>query len=367
MRRSAWWHVKPVDRRMLGDRTDRVDSGNRPETAKGIVGMRLSTGTTAVHAAATPVDTLVTLGQFNVWDFFDTVDDPHTRDTIREPEQYRARLVKLAGLIARDMGAPDVVTLQEIENAAVLDDLLAAPQLRGLGYRYEMSPKADTRGIGNAILYRSDRVTLRSIENPNPISTLPREISQSIGNDRLFARSPQVATFSIAGQPWHAHATAGAFTIINNHFKSKLGGDFWEPRRQAQGTYIGGLVDALRGAEPAIPVIVTGDLNATWEDGAYQKLASRPDGSKRLHDTLSVLPDDDRYSYVYRKQPFLLDHLLVTPDLADAVEGVQILHINTRPDSEAKRYNSRTTHGTSDHDPLLVTIRVAARAARAVQ
>jgi predicted extracellular nuclease len=297
----------------------------------------------------------VTVGQLNAWNVFDTEDDPHARDTIYTPEQYRARTVKLAGLIARDMGAPDVVTLQEVENARVLEDLLAMPQLAGLGYRYVMADKADTRGIRNAILYRGTRLVLRSVEEPNPISTLPPEDPSLIGFDRLFARSSMVATFGLAGTGDSRYA---AFTVINNHFKSKLGGDFYEPRRRAQGAFIGGLVDALRGAAPNIPVLVAGDLNATWDDGAYQQLQRRPDGSDRLHDSLAAVPDAERYSYNYRGQLSLLDHLLVTPDLDDAVEGVEILHLNTAKDSAKKRFNSRTTHGTSDHDPIVARIRL---------
>ncbi len=321
--------------------------------------MRLDVGPGpgATGAAIEAREPAITLGQLNVWNFFDTVDDPRSRDTVYEPEQYRARLVKLAGLVARDLGAPDVVTLQEIEHAGTLDDLLRMPQLAGLGYRYVVSDKADTRGIRNAILYRGDRLELRSLEHPNPVSTLPPEDPQLIGADRLFARASMVATFGLVGASDAAHA---AFTVINNHFKSKLGGDFYEPRRRAQGAFIGGLVDALRGAEPNLPVIVAGDLNATYDDGAYQQLEQRADGSLRLHDTLRVLPDEDRYTYVYRKQKNLLDHLLVTPDLRDAVESVRILHINSDADSAKKRWNSRTTHGTSDHDPIVARIRLGA-------
>jgi predicted extracellular nuclease len=316
--------------------------------------MRLATGT---GPAATPAGTgtSITLGTLNVWNWFDTVDDPRTRDTVYEPEPYRARMVKLAGLIARDLGAPDVLTLQELENATTLDDLLKMPQLAGLGYRYVLSEKADTRGIRNAILYRGDRVELRSIEEPNPVSTLPPEDPQLIGADRLFARSSMVATFGLVGATDARHA---AFTVINNHFKSKLGGDFYEPRRRAQGAFIGGLVDALRGAEPNLPVIVAGDLNALPEDGAYQLLERRSDGSQRLFDAVQALPVEDRYTYVYRGQKNLLDHLMVTPDLRDAVESVRILHVNSTKDSAAKRWNSRTTHGTSDHDPILARIRL---------
>ncbi len=297
----------------------------------------------------------VTLGQLNVWNFFDAEDDPHARDTVYEPDQYRARLVKLAGLIARDMDAPDVVSLQEVENARVLDDLLAMPQLAGMGYQKVMSSKADTRGIRNAILYRATHLQLRSLEEPNPISTLPPEDPDLIGHDRLFARGSMVATFGLAGAD---DAHYAAFTLINNHFKSKVGGDFWEPRRRAQGAFIGGLVDALRGAEPNVPVLVTGDLNATWADGAYQALQRRSDGSARLHDALAALPESDRYTYVYRGTKNLLDHLLVTPDAADAIDGVRILHLNTRKDSATKRFNSRTTHGTSDHDPIVARLRL---------
>ncbi len=309
--------------------------------------MRLGVGTAKA--------TSVTFGQLNVWNWFDTIDDPRTRDTVYEPEHYRARLVKLAGLIARDLEAPDVLTLQEFENSTTLDDLLRMPQLAGLGYKYVLSTKADTRGIRNAIMYRAGKLEVRSIEEPNPVSTLPPTDPALIGADRLFARSSMVATFGLVGATDASHA---AFTVINNHFKSKLGGEFYEPRRRSQGAFIGGLVDALRGAEPNLPVIVTGDLNATWEDGAYQLIERRPDGSQRMYDTLSVLPDEDRYTYIYRKQKDLLDHLLVTPDLRDAVESVRILHINSGKDSFAKRFNSRTTHGTSDHDPILARIRI---------
>lgn len=323
--------------------------------------MRLGTGTTTMGVGtATPPATTppsITVAQFNVWNWFDTTDDPHSRDTVYDPTQYQARLTKLAGLIARDLEAPDVLTMQELENANVLDDLLKMPQLAGLGYTYLLSGKADTRGIRNAILYREGKLVLRSLEEPNPVSTLPPEDPALIGADRLFARASMVATFGLVGATDAQHA---AFTIINNHFKSKLGGEFYEPRRRAQGAFIGGLVDALRGAEPTLPVIVAGDFNATYADGAYQLLERRGggDGAQRLFDTVRALPDADRYTYIYRKQHDLLDHMLVTPDLRDTVEAVRILHINSEKESLAKRFNPRTTHGTSDHDPILARIRL---------
>lgn len=309
----------------------------------------------ALPAAAARDAARVTLATFNVWNMFDTEDDPRSRDTIYAPADYHARKVKIAGLIARDMGAPDVVSLQEVENARVLDDLLAMPQMAGLGYRYVLASKADTRGIRNAILYRPAKVELRSVEEPNPFSTLPPEDPVPIGSDRLFSRSPMIATFGLAGA--RDAAAAATFVVINSHFKSKLGGDAHEPRRQAQGAFIGGVVDALHGADAAIPIFVASDLNATWNDGAYQRIQQRRDGSERMLDTLASLPDADRYTYNYRGKLELLDHLMVNRDAAQVVEGVRILHVNTATDSLEKRFNPRTVHGTSDHDPIVATLR----------
>lgn len=298
--------------------------------------------------------TTVTIGQFNTWNFFDTKDDPHTADTVYSPEQYAVRLTKLSTLVADALHAPDVLALQEIENEGVLKDVLSAPALAKLGYKYVLG-QADGRGIGNAIIYRTDRVQLASTSQPNPDSDLPPEDKGPNAN-KLFARGPLMATFSRLGGN---DAESGAvFTVIANHFKSKLGGDFYEPRRQAQGAFVGGLVDAARAASPSVPVFVLGDLNATPADGAYAKLTKRADGTTRVVDTVDKLADADRYSYIYRGQKDLLDHMMVTPDMVDAVQAVKILHINSGTKTP-QRFEPGTVNGTSDHDPILATIKLA--------
>lgn len=296
----------------------------------------------------------VTIGQFNVWNFFDTKDDPKTDDTVYTPGDYATRVTKLSNLIADSLKGPDVLALQEIENEGVLNDVLSAPALAKLGYQYVMG-QPDGRGIGNAIVYRSDRVKLLSHEQPNPKSDLPPEDTGGSTADKLFARAPLMATFERLGG---SDAAAGAaFTVIANHFKSKRGGAEFEPRRQAQGEFVGGLVDAAIGAKPKVPVFVVGDLNATPQDGAYAKLTKRADGSTRMVDTVDRLPESDRYSYIFEGTKNLLDHLMVTPDMADAVTAVKILHMNSGTKTP-QRFEPGTVNGTSDHDPILATIRL---------
>ena len=39
----------------------------------------------------------VTIGQFNTWNWFDTVDDPHKSDTVYTPDQYQASPSRVVG------------------------------------------------------------------------------------------------------------------------------------------------------------------------------------------------------------------------------------------------------------------------------
>jgi predicted extracellular nuclease len=295
----------------------------------------------------------VSLGQFNTWNWFDTVDDPHKIDTVYTPEQYQARIGKMVLMLRDTLGAPDVLALEEIENAQVLDDILARPELAGLGYRYVLGEFADTRGIRNAVLYRAGKVALDSVTQPNPHTDMTPEDPNLPQGDKLFARAPIEAHFTQLGAD--GARTGAHLTVIANHFKSKLGGPMYEPRRVAQGAFVGDLVDAARAAQPGVPVLVLGDLNATPADGAYKALVARPDGTVRAHDTVDSLPLADRYSYIYRKSHDLLDHLMVDPEHVGAVDGVRILHVDSGSTDKA-RFVPGTANGISDHDPVLASI-----------
>jgi predicted extracellular nuclease len=297
----------------------------------------------------------ITIGQFNTWNWFDAVDDPHKVDTVYTPDQYQARIGKMVLMIRDALGAPDVLALQEIENAQVLDDILARPELAGLGYKYVLGEFADTRGIRNAMLYRAGKVALDSVTQPNPHTDMTPEDPNLPQGDKLFARAPIEATFTQLGAD--GARTGAQLTVIANHFKSKLGGPMYEPRRVAQGAFVGDLVDAARAAQPAVPVLVLGDLNATPIDGAYKALVARADGTIRAHDTVDALPAEDRYSYIYRHEHDLLDHLMVDPEHASAIEGVRILHMNSGSSDKA-RFVPGTANGMSDHDPVLASIRL---------
>jgi predicted extracellular nuclease len=73
------------------------------------------------------------------------------------------------------------------------------------------------------------------------------------------------------------------------------------------------------------------------------------------------VPTEKRYSYVFDAQAGYLDHALATPKLAERITGVAKWHINSdEPQIEDTRSNATgaTPFGSSDHDPLIVGLRL---------
>ena len=294
------------------------------------------------------------VAQMNVWNLFDTVNDPNTNDddSTLTKEEYEIKLVKLSRAIV-EMGLPDVVSLNEVENDTVVADLIARPELAKAGYKFAMSTLNDERGIRCGILYKGDKLEQVGIEAPNPKFSFPDGGRGQIDRSLLYARPPLVVDFKLRGAAQGAEG-AGLLTIAVNHFKSKLGGAAPEARRQMQGQYLGEWLDARRATRPGGTTIVMGDLNANHGEGAYEKLAKRADGTTRFYDAPLRLKVEDRYTYNYRGQLDLLDHIMVDNAKADAITGVKILHINTTKDAKKSQWDPKVLPGYSDHDSMVV-------------
>lgn len=313
-------------------------------------------GTSAAAACPDPRSPLtgvsLRVAQFNVENFFDTIDNPSSDDQLPTQQQYETKVAKLAIALRDKLGLPDIIGLEEIENDRVLTDLISSQALKDAGYAVVLGDLNDRRGIRTGMLYRTSRVEVAKVEHPNPDMQLPGGATGQIDQGKLFARAPLVVDFRLRGA---AQAIEGAetITVIANHFKSKLGGPVSDRRRIAQGEYLGKFVDDRRSTSPATPVVVLGDLNASYGEAAYDRLERRQDGSLRLHDMPLSLPESDRYTYDYRGRKDMLDHLMVTPDLAKAVTGVRIPHFDTASGSKAQAGDPTVADGVSDHDPIV--------------
>jgi endonuclease/exonuclease/phosphatase family metal-dependent hydrolase len=295
----------------------------------------------------------VRIGQLNAGNLFDAVDAPRVQDTVLTTAQLDAKLGKLALVIRDTMGAPDVVALQEVEHVDVLRALADHPHLRELGYEPLLVEGSDPRGIDVGYLYRPARLDLVALEQRRTTY-----VSPAGRNIQLFTRPPLVATFRPRAGAEDAAAGA-SFTLVNNHFTSRLQGEAGASKRLLQAAFVASIADGRAGVANLDPsrTIVLGDLNEGLGDPAYRSLvAPAIDGAPvPLVNVLLRLPDADRYSWRDGSRRELLDHVLVAPALDPAVLEVAVPHVNTTA-TAADRRDPASPAGSSDHDPVVVTL-----------
>ena len=300
----------------------------------------------------------VTVSSYNVLNLSPLSEDDNQRAT-------------LASQIVDDLGSPDVIALQEIQdNSGEVDDQVveADETLQALvdaiaaagGPDYEffnVDPVDGTSGgvpggnIRNAFLYNPDRVDLVDF-----VSLTVDELTDlGVTDPNAFfeTRNPLVGTFAFNDLE---------FTIINNHLTSRFGSTpifgaiqpFFqegETAREAQAFTLNEVVDLLLG-DGMDRVAVVGDLNTfQWTDDLAEFLpGTGPD--RVLTNLINQLNDDNVYSFNFEGNSQELDHFFVTDALLPA--KIDIVHVNV----DFPRVDD--TVG-SDHEPLLVRLKIGSQ------
>lgn len=315
------------------------------------------------EAAAQPGPDDLAVATFNVENLSPT--DP--------PEKF----ARLADLIVTNLRAPDVVALEEIQDAngttndanvdaaATYETLIAAIQTAGgptYDYR-QIDPVDDQDGgapggnIRQAFLFRTDR-GLAFVDRPGAGSTTSNTVLGAGAETRLeFSPGridPTNVAFASSRKPLAAEVLfrGHRLFLIANHFNSKGGdeplfGRFQPPTRSSevqrhqQARIVNDFVGQLLAADPQANVIVLGDIN----DFQFSETLALLTGAE-LTTLIDTLPEAERYSYVFEGNAQVLDHIL----LSDALLGgrpfaYDVVHVNAEFADQA-----------SDHDPQLVAI-----------
>ncbi len=142
--------------------------------------------------------------------------------------------------------------------------------------------------------------------------------------------------------------------LVNVHLKSKSGDDrvfgsrqpprfVTEEQRSLQAARVRELADEILARDPEAAVVVLGDLNEHEFRGPLAVLTA----GDSLVNLIERVPVADRYTYNYRGNSQVLDHILVSPGLAT---GAQILIQHLHADFPVPR--------PSDHDPVLARLKI---------
>ncbi len=303
---------------------------------------------------------------FNTENLFDDVKDPGKlqspdASSLLTAQEYARKLNKVAQAIHDDLREPTILGVQEVEKIEVLKALAAQPVIQ-TDYGAVLIEGPDGRGIDVGLLYDRKRVTVLSAEQRQGCTTLsPRSGGPGIPCDSngdgtedgnlLFSRPPLVVRLLVK----RADGGEGrVLWLIVSHFKSKRGGEeLTEARRVAQARFVAGLVREIQASAPGADVIVLGDLNDGLGTRPIQALTQEAE----LIDLWSQAPRPTRYSFIFNGVAEALDHILVTPGLAERLLRLEPVHINA-DFPEAWSQVGGVSRRSSDHDAVLAVFGV---------
>jgi VCBS repeat-containing protein len=280
----------------------------------------------------------LTIGSYNV-ENFDPGDGPVKFDL-------------LAQNIVYNLAAPDIIALQEVQDANGLNgsdplsgvetaQLLidAIDALGGPHYVYiEIAPTtANSTGgepngnIRNGFLYNADRVSY--------ILGSATLIDEPAFNG---SRKPLVADFVFNGE---------TVRLVDVHFTSRLGSDPLEGANQpandagdasrtAQGEAVAAYVNNALATDPSLKLGVMGDFNGFYFEGGVGAI----EASGLLTDLHRLNAPEERYSYLFDGNLQAIDHMLVTGGLYSGAV-FDAVHINAEQPAGASR--------ATDHDPIV--------------
>lgn len=325
----------------------------------------------AIRPVRPRADGEFTIATQNMLNLFDTVDDPNRQDSSYKdyvPDDmaaYELRLRKLSAQVRVNLGAPDILAVQEVENARVLNDLALQihaddPSLKYFGCFQEGN---DGRGIDNAFLVRTDRVNLNSCYR------MPGSLTERTPTTGwLFGRPPLVLEADLL-----IGDTAFPITLIDVHIKSLSDADT-EPmqyRRMTQASRIAEYVQGIFDQNPDANVAVLGDMNSfQFSDGLVDVVGiisgtQNPADAVMSPETdllepnlineIKRIPEEERYSYIYNSTSQVLDHVLTSPALDSIVTDAQF----SRGNADALYTWENEDNGalrSSDHDGLVIYI-----------
>ncbi|AXG77600.1 endonuclease/exonuclease/phosphatase family protein [Streptomyces paludis] len=301
------------------------------------------------------------------------------------PANAQSKFDRLAEGIVTNLAAPDVVSLEEIQdNSGATNDgtvaadktlakFIAAIKAKG-GPSYEwrsIDPEDGKDGgqpggnIRNVFLFNPQRVSF--VDRPGGDATTPVKVVTTTTKDKKgkvvkteVSLSASPARINPTSTAWNSSRKplVGEFTfrgqqvfVVGNHFNSK-GGDqplhsanqppvlSSETQRVAQSKEVHAFVSDLLAKDKQAKIVVLGDLN----DYPFSKPLDTLTKGKVLTDLIDTLPKNERYSYVYDGNSQTLDHILVSPAIKKP--GYEVVHINAEFADQA-----------SDHDPQVVRIK----------
>ena len=246
-----------------------------------------------------------TIAFYNLENLFDTVNDPEKMDDTFTPkgeakwdENRLASKVRKLGSVIASIGQQDnpykpvLIGVAEVENAAVMQRLVASPHLKELGYSFVHFEAPDERGIDTALIYRASFFKILSSE----AVFLPLKTPEGKPD---FTRDILHVTGELEGQRVH---------VLVNHWPSRRAGAMeTDPKRMEAAKKNRDIIAKIKSTEPDARIIVMGDFNDDPQSESILHLMNTD-----FYNPMQLLLTRDEGSTSYRGQWNLFDQILVS-------------------------------------------------------
>lgn len=303
------------------------------------------------------------VAQYNVENLFDTIDDPHKNDNEFLPtgkkewtsERYWDKQAKIAKVISSidPKYLPDLVSLVEIEDKNVLEDLVKQESLSKINYQIVHNESPDARGIDCALLYNPKTMKL--------ISTAFYKV-QMEDNKHFKTREILYAKGETKSKD--------ELHIFVNHWPSRRGGEEKSAvKRNLAASVLRHAIDSIFTIDSQAKIIILGDFNDETDNESIKTiLGATADKNRKepyLYDMATLQDQNNEGSYYYwkTKEWNMIDQMIISNSLLNATKGLQAKEENMnifKPDwilhkekdgtmAPSKTYGGSYYGGYSDH------------------
>ena len=206
----------------------------------------------------------LSIGFYNLENFFDTFDDPKTQDNPFTPKgfmhwiskRYFNKAKKIGYVISRlgyaeTQKIPSLVGLGEVENKTVLNDLIKSKYLKNHDLGFVHFESEDRRGMDVALLY--DKTQFELLESrAHPLTLYTNKGLAYKTRDILYCKG------LLAGKEIH---------VLINHWPSRREGDLASSqKRRLASEKLREIINYIQYEEDNAMLIVMGDFNTDPTD-----------------------------------------------------------------------------------------------------
>lgn len=304
---------------------------------------------------------------YNVENLFDVHNDPSnpgdddfTKDGFKQwdEERYRRKLEHIAEAVFIEDSAPLICGFAEVENKAVLQDLISTKRFKNIPYQIAHFDSEDNRGIDCGFIYDSRYFTE---EFNKPLKVELSDDPDFRTRDILYVRG------KLGEDELH---------LFVNHWSSRREGkEETEERRIAAAKTLRGEIDEILRNDPLANIITMGDFNdETTDRSIHEILRAKGQHELKKGDLVNLLIEEDKNgegTLVHKREWYLFDQMMVSQGLFHAQNILLIQQMNafvnrqeallyrfengdSKPNST---YGGRQYYGGySDHLPIYLTL-----------